>query len=212
MPSPSISADNDRLLIALRAAVDPVPAATSLPALGQAAGTERRAAVLAILDPSQPGLPVLFIRRSRVVGSHRGQVAFPGGAAEAGDDGVAGTALRETDEELGIPVDAVEVVGVLPPVITATSGRRVDPVIGLLTRPVTPRSGHFEVADWFWVPLTTLLDAPVTARAVPAEIDHRPVLFIDLGDRIIWGATGAMVVELVDRVGRALGREPALRV
>src|SRR5437899_1799149 len=93
----------DRLLDRLRAAVSPAP-----PGLPQ---PEDAAAVVLLFDPGDPELPLLFMRRSRLVRTHRGQIAFPGGGAEPGDHGVVGTALRELHEEMGIAPDDVEVLG-----------------------------------------------------------------------------------------------------
>lgn len=103
--------------------------------------------------------------------------------------------------------EQVEVLGILPPLVTNTSGRPIDPVVALLGAPLEARPDAFEVAEWFWVPLTDLLAAPVTSRSVPVVNADRPVVFIDLGERIVWGATGAIVVELLDRLRSALGAD-----
>ena len=190
-----------RLAIALRAAVDPLPDPPP-PVIDPASGS-RNAAVLILADPATPGLPLLFIRRSRRVSAHQGQIAFPGGGAEEGDGGPAGTALREAHEEVGIdPVD-VEVIGALPPTPTRTSAIRVDPVVALARRPLTPRPDGFEVEAIFEVTLDDLLAAPVTSREIHG-MRGRPVHFIEVDGRVIWGATAAMLVELTRRVRGAL--------
>ncbi|HEY6378480.1 MAG TPA: CoA pyrophosphatase, partial [Candidatus Dormibacteraeota bacterium] len=113
---------------------------------------------------------------------------------------VVATALREAHEEMGVEASRVEVIGTLPPFMTRTSGRPVDPVVALTTAPLEARPDAFEVADWFWVPLADLLAAPVTERTLPLAPLGRPVVFIEVGGRIIWGATGAIVVELLARI------------
>lgn len=190
-----------RLAIALRAAVDPLPDPAP-PTIDPVSGS-RNAAVLILADPGTPGLPLLFIRRSRRVSAHQGQIAFPGGGAEEGDGGPAGTALREAREEVGIDPADVEVIGALPPTPTRTSAMRVDPVVGLARRPLAPQPDGFEVEAIFEVTLDDLLAAPVTSREVPGR-RGMPVHFIEVEGRVIWGATAAMLVELLRRVRGAL--------
>ena len=198
-------ARDGRLAMALRAAVDPLPDPQP-PAVDPVTGS-RNAAVLILADPSTPGLPLLFIRRSRRVSAHQGQIAFPGGGAEDGDGGPAGTALREAREEVGIDPDDVEVIGALPPTPTRTAAIRVDPVVALARRPVTPHPDGFEVEAIFEVTLEDLLAAPVTTREIPG-MPGRPVHFIEVDGRVIWGATAAMLVELMRRLRGVLTTPP----
>jgi 8-oxo-dGTP pyrophosphatase MutT (NUDIX family) len=187
----------DRLLPRLRATLDPVDARWR-----PQAARDADAAVLLLFDQRKPSLPLLFIRRSRRVRSHRGQIAFPGGGAEPGDANPADTALREAEEEVGIERVAVEVVGQLTPVFTASSSRRLVPVVGLVRQPVQPVTDHFEVDEWFWIGSDRLLAAPLTARPVPGAADTL-VRFYEAGDRVIWGASAAVLHDLLARLGRA---------
>ncbi|HET9051367.1 MAG TPA: CoA pyrophosphatase [Candidatus Dormibacteraeota bacterium] len=205
------------IVSAVRAAAGPVPVPPP-PAVDAATGA-RNAAVLLLCDPAAAGVPLLFIRRSLSVPHHPGQIAFPGGGAEEDDGGLVGTALREASEEVGVDASDVEVLGVLPPSAAIArrigtgeaagvparrvSGVRVDPVVALARRPLTPRADGWEVAEAFWVPLTALLDAPVTTRTIPG-VPGIEVHFIEIDGRIIWGATAAMVVELLGRMRTAL--------
>jgi 8-oxo-dGTP pyrophosphatase MutT (NUDIX family) len=189
------------LVVALRSAVDPLPQPPP-PVVDPVSGL-RNAAVLIVADPASPGVPLLFIRRSRHVSTHQGQIAFPGGGAEAVDGGPEGTALREASEEVGIQPGDVEVIGALPPTSTRTASIRVDPVVALARRTLHARPDDFEVDHVFFVGLDELLDAPVTARPIPG-MEGAPLFFIEVGDRVIWGATAAMLVELLRRVRAAL--------
>lgn len=188
------------LLERLRAAVDPVTAPA--PVIPPAVDGRRNAAVLLLADPATEGLPVLFMRRTRLVRSHRGQIALPGGGVEPGDAGPVGTALREAHEELGVARDRVEVLGVLRPVTTASSERHLIPVVALERSPVHPVPDGFEVADWFRIPLAELMVAPVVARHIPGGGRDGFVRFYEVGGRVIWGATAAILHDLLGRLGR----------
>ena len=98
---------------------------------------------------------MFFTRRSEHLADHSGQIAFPGGRAEAGNSGPLQTALREACEEIGLPPGAVHPLGILEPVDTS-SGFRVWPVVGVLRLPVEPRPSSPEVAEAFWIPLDWL--------------------------------------------------------
>jgi 8-oxo-dGTP pyrophosphatase MutT (NUDIX family) len=158
------------------------------------------AAVLILADPADKRLPVLFMRRTRLVPTHRGQIAFPGGGVAPGDEGVVGTALREAQEELGVDPADVEVLGLLPAVFTATATRRLTPVVALQRKPITPVPDPFEVADWFRVGLVDLCQAPLTSRPVPGAPDRPSIHFYEVDGRIIWGATAAIIHELLERL------------
>jgi 8-oxo-dGTP pyrophosphatase MutT (NUDIX family) len=191
---------DELLTAALRAAADPPP--DPPPPIFDPITGGRNAAVLVLADPASPGLPILFIRRSRHVSSHQGQIAFPGGGAEDGDDGPVGTALREAHEEVGVDRADVEVIGVLPRATTRTSAVRVDPVLALARRALSPRPDGYEVGEIFTLRLDELLQAPLTSREIPG-MAGTTVHFIEIGERVIWGATAAMLVELLARVRAA---------
>src|SRR4051794_37360692 len=165
-------------------------------------GTEGRDAastVAAVLIPviAHPqGLTVLFTQRTPHLRSHSGQVSFPGGRAESGDADAEFTALRETEEEIGLSPSAVEVLGRLPDYRTRT-GYRVTPVVGLLTPPVAFRPDPNEVAEIFEVPLAFLLDERNRQRRT-REFQGQPVGYyvFEYGEKVIWGATAGMLVNL----------------
>jgi 8-oxo-dGTP pyrophosphatase MutT (NUDIX family) len=185
------------LLATLQACCDPLEAEPPQAPDGVAA-----AAVLLIADTSSPELPVLFVVRSERVSTHRGQIAFPGGRLEAGETPVEG-ALREANEEVGLPLDAAHPIGTLPPFNTAVSNRWLTPVVALSDRPWQVVSDGFEVADWFWAPLRTLIDAQHQTKTLERDGVSREVHFYQVGERIVWGVTGAIVAELLSRMKAA---------
>jgi len=165
-------------------------------------GTEGReaastaASVLIPLISHPQGLTVLFTQRTTHLRSHSGQVSFPGGRAEPGDASAEFTALRETEEEIGLRPSAVEVLGRLPDYRTRT-GYRVTPVVGLLTPPVAFRPDPNEVAEIFEVPLLFLLDERNRQRRT-REFQGQQVGYyvFEYGEKVIWGATAGMLVNL----------------
>ncbi len=159
-----------------------------------------QAAVLVPLLPQRVSgdLSIVFTRRSEELGSHAGQVAFPGGHIEVGDVSAEAAALRETEEELGIAAGDIEVVGRLDEVYTVT-GYHVCPVVGVLTADIKLTPDPREVARVFNVPLDLLLERERwreqqhTWRGSSFRIWHFP---FDGED--IWGATAAMLRGFVE--------------
>ena len=162
------------------------------PAQGTAA-----AVLVAVTDAPEPGV-VLTVRREHLR-THAGQVAFPGGRIDAGEDAVA-AALREAQEELLLDPAAVDVVAVLEPYGTVTN-YRVTPVVGVIPAglPLTPH--EHEVADWFEAPLGFLLD-PANHQRHAALFQGRERHYYEIlwNGRRIWGATAAMIVNLSRRL------------
>lgn len=158
------------------------------------------AAVLVPIVLREPEVTVLLTQRTAHLRDHPGQVAFPGGRVETFDDGPAATALRETEEEIGLARRHVEIAGFLPDYITGT-GFRVTPVVAWVTPPFTLHPDAFEVADVFEVPLPFLLDTDNHQRmAIHAGGRRRAFLSMPFGDRFIWGATAGMIRLLHDRL------------
>ena len=154
------------------------------------------AAVLVPIIDHAGGLTVLFTRRTAQLRSHSGQVSFPGGRAEPQDPTPEFTALRETQEEIGLPPERVEVLARMPEYLTRT-GYRVTPVIGLLTPPVAFMPDPHEVAEIFEVPLHFLLDERNRQRRT-REFQGQQVGYyvFEYGEKAIWGATAGMLVNL----------------
>jgi 8-oxo-dGTP pyrophosphatase MutT (NUDIX family) len=162
----------------------------------------RPASVLLLCDPSTPGVPLLFVLRSEELRQHPGQIAFPGGGAETFDSDVVATALREAGEELGIQPSSVEVLGLLSPFSTVVSGRWLTPVVGLQRAPIEFRSDDFEIAEWFRIDIADLLVAPHAVREMERNGMRGRVHYYEASGRVIWGVTGAILHELLERLGR----------
>lgn len=158
-------------------------------------------AVLILLRNRNDAWEVFLTRRSEQLADHSGQIAFPGGRAETGDSGPLQTALREACEEIGISPGSVHPLGILDPVDTS-SGFRVWPVAGVLRLPVEPRPSSTEVAEAFWIPLDWLAaDGRWEWRTVPAGEACREAIFFEaFQGHVIWGATAAITVQLLDRL------------
>jgi 8-oxo-dGTP pyrophosphatase MutT (NUDIX family) len=163
----------------------------------------RPSAVLVALIERPEGLTVLFTQRADQLRKHAGQVAFPGGGAEAGETPWR-TALRETHEEVGLDPALVRVAGLARPYHTIT-GFHIVPVIGLVAHPpaFTPNAG--EVADVFEVPFAHLMD-PANHERRHRELPPGPPRWywaIPWQDRLIWGATAGMVRGIYERLEAA---------
>ena len=155
------------------------------------------AVLIAITDRDEPGV-IMTLRRENMR-THAGQVAFPGGRLDDGENAVQ-AALREADEELGLPASEVEIVGPTDEYRTVT-GYVVTPVIGVIPPDLPLQPHEHEVADWFEAPLGYLLDPSnrQIQTAVFAGRERRYWQIESIGRRI-WGATAAMLVNLSRRL------------
>jgi len=155
------------------------------------------AVLVAVTNRPAPGV-ILTVRREHLR-THAGQVAFPGGRVDPGEDAVA-AAVREAHEEILLDPATVDVVGTIEPYRTVT-GYLVTPVLAVIPPDLPLQPHEHEVADWFEAPLDFVLD--------PANQHRRSALFqgatrhyyeIVWNDRRIWGATAAMIVNLSRRL------------
>ncbi len=174
----------------------------SFPGFGEPLPTPslRPAAVLVPIVARAGALSVLFTRRADHMPSHPGQVAFPGGKMEPADANPLATALRETEEEIGLDRRFVEPIGYLDCYQTG-SGFRIVPAVALIEPGFTLALDSNEVADIFEVPLGFLLDHRNHQRH-SREWQGRERFYyaIPFGDRTIWGATAGMVRNLTERL------------
>ena len=141
-------------------------------------------------------LTMLFTQRTAHLKEHSGQVSFPGGRVEARDPTPEATALRETEEEIGLAPRHVELLGRLPEYRTRT-GFRITPVVGVVTPPFELRRDEREVEEIFEVPLAFLLD-PANHRRQSREWqgELRWFFAMQYQGHTIWGATAGMLVNL----------------
>ncbi|WP_417822948.1 CoA pyrophosphatase [Thalassospira lucentensis] len=154
----------------------------------------RPAAVLVPLVKRTNGLHVILTRRTDHLSDHAGQISFPGGRQEEFDATIEETALRETEEEIGLNRGHIELIGRIDDYYTVT-GYQVTPVIGLVTPPFDLVPDDHEVAEVFEVPLEFILNpGNQKLQTVTFEGTRRRYFAIPYREYYIWGATAGMLV------------------
>ncbi len=164
---------------------------------GAARGDPRTDAAVLIGLVERPGGPhLLLTQRTTHLRDHAGQISFPGGRVEPDDASVVATALRETQEEIGLEPAQVEILGELASYDTAT-GFRIHPVVGWLRPPFELRPDPHEVADVFEPPLAFLVDpANHRRQSFRRGALTRTYYVLPWQNRFIWGATAGILVNL----------------
>lgn len=158
----------------------------------------RPAAVLVPLIDRREGMSVLLTQRTAHLSAHAGQISFPGGRMEEEDADAVATALRETDEEVGLTRDLVDVIGRLDTYVTGT-GFEITPIVGIVTPPYTLTIDPYEVAEAFEVPLSYILDRRNHNRQERESAGRVRVFYVlPYQGRNIWGATAGMLVNLAE--------------
>lgn len=196
--------DIARLRIAVRTLDDPPQPpgwnATDFPELWSDDTPLRQAAVLLPVVCRPAGLSMLFTRRNDQMRHHAGQVSFPGGAMEVFDTDAVKTALRETREETGIAAEFIEPFGYLD-CFDTISGFSVSPVVGIVREGFALSPDPDEVAEVFEVPLDYIL-APSRMQRSEILWNGRPreIYEFEYAGRRIWGATAAMLQNLLRRL------------
>lgn len=161
----------------------------------------RAAAVLVPIIEREGELHLVYIRRSDIVESHRGQVAFPGGRVNPEDRTLLDTALREAQEEVNIEPHTVDVLGGFATMSTVSTGMLVAPFVGVLTSAPEYRADPVEVAEIFEVPLSVLTDARYRGmyewkRDGGRSSSHFPAIFYS--GQTIWGLTLRITESLLE--------------
>ncbi|WP_286225765.1 CoA pyrophosphatase [Polynucleobacter sp. HIN7] len=170
--------------------------ASDIIAQREAEGLITEAAILLALVMQPNGLNVLLTQRTDHLHDHAGQISFPGGRKDHADESIISTALRESEEEIGLSSDHIDVIGTMPEYLTV-SGYRVTPVVALVEPPRAYRPDPFEVADVFEVPLPFLMNpANHEVRVWHSDEGSRRFYAIPYADRFIWGATAGMLRNL----------------
>jgi 8-oxo-dGTP pyrophosphatase MutT (NUDIX family) len=160
------------------------------------AGEGVPAAVLIGMVERPGGPSIVLTERTGHLRDHAGQISFPGGRVEPGDQTLVETALREAREEIGLDPERIEILGALAPYVTIT-GFRIHPVVGWMERPMHFQPDPTEVADVFEVPLAFVLD-PANHRRQSYRRGRltRGYYVLPYEGRFIWGATAGILVNL----------------
>lgn len=161
----------------------------------------RKGAVLSLLYPYKDELHIVFMKRTDDGKAHGGQISFPGGKQEPEDRTLNLTALRESEEELGIIQQEVQVLGGLTKLYIPASNFLVQPVVGYAANRPIFRPSPVEVDEILEVSVAQLLQTPISTSPVTASsgftIDAQAFL---VNDQVIWGATAMMLNELLTTI------------
>ena len=157
------------------------------------------AAVLVPLYEQDGEIHAVFTRRRDDLRRHPGEISFPGGRHEPGDANLVQTALRETDEEIGLAPAAVRIVGALRPTPTIATGYAIYPFVGVIEPGARWTLSPDEVASVLELTLTDLRDGYGRRRLLRRGLPIRTDTFV-VGDELIWGATARILQDLLERL------------
>jgi len=156
----------------------------------------KSSAVLVPLFCSEGQYYILFTQRSDEVEFHKGQVCFPGGTFQPGDTSLLQTALRESEEEIGLKAEDVEILGELDDAITVTSGYVISPFVAFIPHPYLFKVDHREIKQILSVPLSAMMDEANFRRGEDMQTiegETIPVYYCEYKGHIIWGATARIL-------------------
>lgn len=164
------------------------------------------AAVLLPIYYKQGQYYILFTKRTEKVKEHKGQISFPGGAYQEGDETLVNTALRECTEEIGLMAEEVEILGDLDDIVTRTSNYVLSPVVALIPWPYQFKVNREEIEEIIEVPISALLDKDYQ-RQETEIIDGEAVTsyFYHYRGRVIWGATARILNQFLDIFAQVTG-------
>lgn len=157
------------------------------------------AAVLVPLYVEGGELHAVFTKRREDLRRHPGEISFPGGRYDEGEADLRATALREAHEEIGLPPDAVEILGALQPTPTIATGYAVYPFVGLIEPGRVWTLSAREVAEVIELPLSALRDGYARRRLLRRGLPIRTDTYL-VGDHLIWGATARILSDLFERL------------
>lgn len=163
-------------------------------------GNTKTAAVMVILTIIDKQLNVLFTHRTNIVSTHKDQVSFPGGFNEINDDGLIHTALRETEEEIGLIIDKNEILGRLPEQ-NSISGFQIHPFVCFIETLPDLKLNYKEVKHIFAVPLDWILNRNNWNYQIfksSNEKERQVVVFQKYKNEVVWGITGQILVSFAD--------------
>lgn len=159
----------------------------------------RKSAVLIPIYLLNDEAQIILIQRAEYPGVHSGQYAFPGGRVEAEDRDTEHTALRETEEEIGLGSDAIEVLGRMSQLFIPPSNSLVDPYVGFVEALPELILQESEVQRTIHFPVSTLLDDSIIKHSNDIKVrglDLKRVPYFDIEGNVVWGATASMLNEL----------------
>ena len=157
------------------------------------------AAVLVPLYEHAGDTHVVFTRRRHDLRRHAGEISFPGGRQDSPDEDLVVTALREAEEEIGLPRDAVHILGALQPTPTIATNYAVYPFVGLIEPGRTWRPSAAEVAEVLELPIRRLREGYARRRLLRRGVPFRTDVYC-VDEHLIWGATARIVADLLARV------------
>ncbi len=158
------------------------------------------AAVLVPLFGESRRRGLVFTERRPDLRRHAGEISFPGGRPDSPDEGMLQTALRESEEEIGLDPKAVDVLGALPPVSTIVTGYKVHPFVGLIPEGLDFKPNPTEVAAMLMFTLDELRAGFAMRRLIRRGVPIRTPTYL-VGDHLIWGATARILGSLLERIG-----------
>jgi 8-oxo-dGTP pyrophosphatase MutT (NUDIX family) len=176
----------------------------TMPMRIESSNRTRAAVLIPFFDKAEKPY-ILFTKRTDYVATHRGEICFPGGAQEESDPDPLRTALREFEEELGIPAANVEVLGSLDEIETVASNFLVIPYVGYLNQVPAYTANQWEVSEVLEIPFEHFQDSSIFHEE-ERIIDDRvsPVYFYNWESHIIWGVTGRILKSLLDLIKHEL--------
>lgn len=168
--------------------------------------TARQGAVMVLLYPKNGELFTVLILRNIYAGTHSGQVSFPGGKREAEDESLWHTALREANEEVGITLEKVKLIGELTQVYIPPSRFLVTPFLAFAEEPPEFQRDRIEVKRIIETPIsvflnsTSILEKMMFVESVNTEI---PIKYYDVNGEVVWGATAMMLSEMAEILNKS---------
>lgn len=161
------------------------------------------AAVLVPIYVERDHLHGVFTKRREDLRRHPGEVSFPGGRREEGEPNLIATALREAEEEIGLPSEGVEIVGALRPTPTIATGYAIYPFVGVIEPGLKWTLSPHEVARVLELSLQQVRDGYKRQRLIRRGIPILTDTYV-VGEHLIWGATARILSDLFDRIGQWL--------
>jgi 8-oxo-dGTP pyrophosphatase MutT (NUDIX family) len=166
------------------------------------------AAVLVALYLDAGRLHAVLTKRREDLRRHGGEISFPGGRYDETDSDLQTTALREAEEEIGLPPASVRLLGALQPTPTIATGYAIYPFVGLIEAGRAWTLSAREVAEVLELPLAELLAGYARRRLIRRGIPIRTDTYV-VGENLIWGATARILADLFDRIGPLVGAQLA---